>query len=170
MQIVFPDFKVIVKKYNHGFVLGKFMPLHTGHIYLLETAQSQCEKLTILVCTQPGDPIAGSIRYDWIRKQFPKADAVHHHVLLPRDQTQSAFWNIWKESIEKHCQGRKFEVVFSSESYGQRLADDWNVEHVEVDSKRIKYPISGTAIRNNPSAYKEFIPEIVKPYYKAYLR
>jgi cytidyltransferase-like protein len=35
------------KKYKHGLALGKFMPLHAGHIYLLKTAQENCQALTI---------------------------------------------------------------------------------------------------------------------------
>ena len=57
-----------MKKYNHGFVLGKFMPLHSGHIFLLETAKKQCNKLTILLCAQPDDPIPGAIRLKWLKK------------------------------------------------------------------------------------------------------
>lgn len=155
-----------MKKYNHGFVLGKFMPLHAGHVFLLETAEAQCEKLTILVFTEPNDPIPGDIRLHWVRQQFPGADIVHHAKPLPRDASQTAFWDVWRKSIEEHCEGRIFEAVFSSEAYGQRLAKDLKAEHVAVDLDRIKYPVSGTDIRNDPGAYVEFIPEIVRTYYR----
>lgn len=145
------------------------MPLHTGHIFLLETAQSSCEKLTILLCSQPDDPILGTIRLEWLKKQFPRADVVHCPEPLPRDQNNPMFWELWRKSIQEYCPGQTFDVIFSSEKYGPRLAKELNSRHIEVDQVRVNFPVSGTDIRNNPKAYREFIPEIVKPYYKQYL-
>ena len=141
------------------------MPLHTGHMYLLETAQSQCEKLTILLCSQPDDPIGGDVRLEWLKKKFPQANVVHHPDPLPRDQSDPHFWDLWRNSIRKYCP-EKFDVVFSSESYGPRLAQELGSIHVAVDPSREKFPVSGTDIRSNPIKFWEFIPDIVRPYFE----
>ena len=155
-----------MKKYNHGFVLGKFMPLHSGHIFLLETAKKQCNKLTILLCAQPDDPIPGAIRLKWLKKQFPNADVVLDPDALPRDQTNPHFWDLWRISIRKYCTEQKFDVVFTSEKYGPRLAKKLNSKHIEIDLDRTHFPVSGTDIRNDPRAFAKYIPDVVKPYYK----
>lgn len=141
------------------------MPLHTGHIFLLETALDQCEDLTVLIFTRSDDPIAGVLRINWVREQFPMADVIHHSKSLPRDESGSDNWDVWQKSIAEHCAGRDFDAVFSSEAYGQRLAFDLNAEHIEVDRLRKIYPVSGTDVRNNPRDYREFIPEVVRPYF-----
>jgi HTH-type transcriptional repressor of NAD biosynthesis genes len=154
-----------MKQYVHGLVVGKFMPLHSGHIFLLETALSRCQQLTVIVFSHPDEPIPGDLRVNWVREQFPEAEVVHHADPLPRDPDGSSHWDVWKQSIAAHCIGRKFDVVFSSEAYGQRLASDFNAEHVEVDRKRVTHPVSGTDVRDDPSAFRDFIPENVKPFF-----
>jgi HTH-type transcriptional repressor of NAD biosynthesis genes len=158
-----------VKKYKNGFVLGKFMPLHAGHIFLIETAQASSERLTILLCSQPDDPIPGILRFEWLEKQFPYANVVHHPKPLPRDQANPLFWDLWRRSIQEHCPGQSFDAVFSSEAYGPRLAEALKARHVEVDLPRAAFPVSGTDIRTDPKAFQQYIPEIVRPYYQKYL-
>jgi HTH-type transcriptional repressor of NAD biosynthesis genes len=143
------------------------MPLHAGHIYLLNTAQSHCEELTILLCSLPSDPIKGEVRLGWLKAQFPEAHVVHHPKPLPRDQSNPQFWELWRSSIREYCPEEDFDVVFSSEPYGKRLARELNSpHHVEVDVPRQRFPVSGTDIRRDPTAYWEFIPESVRPYYQ----
>jgi HTH-type transcriptional regulator, transcriptional repressor of NAD biosynthesis genes len=153
---------MVMKKYSHSLVVGKFMPLHTGHVFLLETAMEQCHRLTILVFSQPDESIPGELRVGWVSEQFPKAEVLHHFKPLPRDESGSGYWGVWKKSIAEHCGDREFDAVFS---YGKRLADDLKAEHVEVDRLRKIYPVSGTDVRNNPRDFKEFIPEVVRPYF-----
>ena len=158
--------KTFMKKFEHGFVLGKFMPLHAGHIHLLKTAKDASKKLTILLYSQSSDPIPGAARLEWIKETFPKAQVLHHQKPLPRDEAATLFWDIWRDSILSYCSGETFDAIFSSEDYGERLARELGATHVLVDQKRIKFPVSGTDIRNDPKKFWEFIPEIVRPYYQ----
>ena len=137
---------------------------------MLNVAQDQCKQLAILLCSQPDDPIPGAVRLEWLQKTFPQAHIVHHPEPLPRDQSNPHFWDLWRESIEKHCPGETYDAVFSSESYGQRLAKELGSIHISVDPSRDAFPVSGTDIRNDPLKYWEFIPDIVRPYYKKLLK
>ncbi len=47
------------KKYKNGLTLGKYMPLHYGHMYLINTAAKGCDKLTVLACSIKSEPIPG---------------------------------------------------------------------------------------------------------------
>ena len=51
---------------GRGFVLGKFMPPHQGHVLLCDFARAYCETLTILVCSLESEPIPGRLRHAWM--------------------------------------------------------------------------------------------------------
>ena len=81
---------------THGMVLGKFMPPHRGHIYLCEFARSWSDTLTIVVGSLPDEPIAGALRFEWMRELFPSCRVVHltdSNPQYPHDHPD--FWAIW---------------------------------------------------------------------------
>jgi len=50
------------KRVKRGFILGKFMPPHAGHVTLIQSARALVDELTILLCSLPDDPILGETR------------------------------------------------------------------------------------------------------------
>ncbi len=154
------------RKIGHGFVLGKFMPLHEGHLHLLYFAQMSSHALTIMVCTTERDPIPGEIRYGWVKAMFPTANVVHHYAAIPQEPDDSPdFWPIWMKSIARHCPGEHFDAVFGSEDYGWQLADRLGCEYIPVNRIRDRVPTSGTAVRADPMGNWQFLPPIVRPYF-----
>src|SRR5262245_10619902 len=67
-----------------GFLLGKFLPPHRGHQYLIEFARAYVDRLTVLVCTIEQEPIPGRLRYQWMCEAFPGVDLVHHTDEIPQ--------------------------------------------------------------------------------------
>ena len=61
---------------KRGFLLGKFMPPHAGHISLARSAEAMVDELTILVCSQPDDQMAGAQREAWMRELFPDSNVI----------------------------------------------------------------------------------------------
>ena len=158
--------KLFEKKIGSGLVFGKFLPLHEGHVYLMNFAQQSCHRLTILVCTLPNEPIPGEVRFQWVKKMFPDANVVHHNVVIPQYSNEHPdFWNIWKRSIEKFCPGEEFDALFGSEDYGWKMADVMGIEYIPVDRDRALVPISGTEIRKNPLKHWQYLPVEVRPYF-----
>ena len=51
--------------------------------------------------------------------------------------------------------------MYNSEPYGKIVARDLNIQEVQVDRKREKYPISATIIRNNLKENKNYIDKLV---------
>lgn len=148
-----------------GLVLGKFMPLHNGHIHLIETAAAQVDELTVLVCSIPSEPISGALRYHWMREQFPDFRIVHIMDKNPQEPSDHRFfWEIWTDTIQRNCPNG-IDVVFSSEHYGDELARRLSATHILVDLERKKVPISASDIRQNPWKNWDFIPPAVRPYY-----
>jgi HTH-type transcriptional regulator, transcriptional repressor of NAD biosynthesis genes len=149
----------------NGFLLGKFLPFHRGHQFLIDAARRQVEALTVLVCSVQSEPIPGWQRYAWVKNTFPDLDV--RHVTDENPQTPEEhpdFWNIWRETIRRNTP-EGIGVVFSSEAYGDTLALVLGIRHVCVDPERRQVPVSGTMIRQDPQKYWEFIPEEVRPYY-----
>lgn len=154
------------KKIGSGLVFGKFMPLHKGHLHLLNFARESCHRLTILVCSLKSEPIPGDIRYHWVKTMFPDANVVNHYDEIPQDPSEHPdFWNIWRESIKRHCPGEEFDALFGSEDYGWKMATAMGIQYVPVDRLRDLVPTSGTALRQNPLANWDYLPHVVKPYF-----
>lgn len=152
------------KRYKKGFVLGKFLPPHAGHLHLVRSAMAQTEELTVLVCTIRKEPIPGHLRYRWMCDLFPGAKVVHVTDEVPSyPHEHPDFEEIWTALLKREVPGT--EVFFSSEDYGEDVARWLNIRHVPVDKERIAVPVSGTAIRHEALTYWEFIPEIVRPYF-----
>src|SRR3954464_12879435 len=106
-----------------GMLLGKFMPPHLGHVYLVEFAQRFVDHLTVVVCSLPSEPIPGSLRFAWMRELFPAANVVHLTDDLPQEPCQHPdFWQLWHDSLLRVVPGRP-DFVFASEDYGWKLAE-----------------------------------------------
>ena len=42
---------------TNGIIIGRFMPLHSGHIAMIRTARALVDHLTIVLCWQQGDSV-----------------------------------------------------------------------------------------------------------------
>ena len=152
------------EKPQRGFVLGKFMPPHLGHVYLCDFARAYCRDLTILVCSLDGDPVEGRLRYDWMRELFPDCDVQWCREALPQEPADHPdFWLIWRDVVKRY--GGFPDVVFASETYGARLAEEVGARFVPVDQGRQAVPVSATMIRADPFRHWDFIPVSVRPHY-----
>lgn len=150
---------------TRGFLLGKFMPPHAGHVLLCRTATALVDELTILVCWLPDDPIPGPLRLEWMRALFPNARVIGHDAVVPQTPDEHPdFWPIWR-AIVQTVHPDPIDVVFASESYGARLAAEVGARFHPVDPGREAVPISSRAIRANPWGHWPHIPGPVRPYY-----
>jgi NadR type nicotinamide-nucleotide adenylyltransferase len=97
---------------------------------------------------------------------FPEANVIHHYDDIPQDPSEDPnFWQIWEDSIKRHCPGEEFDCLFGSEDYGWKMAEKMGIQYIPVNRKRNLVPISGTEMRNNPMKYWEYLPNIVRPYF-----
>jgi NadR type nicotinamide-nucleotide adenylyltransferase len=150
---------------TRGFLLGKFLPPHRGHQYLIEFARAYVDRLTVLVCSIEREPIPGRLRYQWMCEAFPGVELVHHTDEIPQaPEEHPQFWDIWRDSIRRHAPGR-IDYVFASEDYGGRLAQELDARFVPVDIARRNIPVSGRAIRADPMAHWDELLPPVRPYY-----
>jgi cytidyltransferase-like protein len=151
--------------HGHGIVIGRFMPPHVGHAYLIEYARRFSSSLSILVCTLSHEPIDGTLRHSWMQTLFPECEVIHVTEEIPdaqRDKPGAV--EIWARYIRKAVH-RGISWVFASEAYGNGLAAALKAEFIPVDPSRTNFPISAQRIRENPWKYWEYLTEPVRRYY-----
>jgi HTH-type transcriptional regulator, transcriptional repressor of NAD biosynthesis genes len=153
---------------KRGIALGKFMPFHLGHKHLLDTARDNCDHLTIVVCSLPTEPIPGKDRFDWLCRAYPDSNVKVVHLARPDMPQEPAdhinFWQIWREALLKYSKV-PYDVLFSSEAYGHRLAEELSCRHCLVDQERTTVPTSGTAIRKDYLGNWEYLSNPAKDFF-----
>jgi len=150
---------------KHGMILGKFLPPHRGHIYLIDFARNFVDQLTIVIGSLLNEPIPGVLRYQWLKALFPDCQVLHLTEELPQVPSESPdFWQLWENSL-KNLLSEQPDYVFASETYGFKLAEVLGAQFIPVDPERQIMPVSGTAVRQNPSKYHQYLPDPVLKYY-----
>jgi NadR type nicotinamide-nucleotide adenylyltransferase len=148
-----------------GMVLGKFLPPHKGHLYLVNFARNFVDTLYVVVGTLDSESISGKLRYQWMNALCPNCIVIHLTDENPQDPSEHPdFWDIWKTSLQSILPESP-DFVFASESYGYKLADVLQAQFVPVDLGRSNITVSGTAIRENHNKYWQHIPWPVRDYY-----
>lgn len=150
-----------------GMLLGKFLPPHRGHQYMIDFARRGVEELTVFVCSIERESIPGRLRYEWMRDHFGGNVRVVHcpdeNPQVPEDDPEN-FWPIWRHSLLSRLE-RPPDVVFASEAYGVRLAAELGAVFVPVDPLRETVPISGRQICADPLRWADYILPEARPYF-----
>ena len=152
-----------MKKYKIGMYGGKFMPLHKGHNYCIETAASECEKVYVILFYGGSDElkILENNKDEYLsvedRKKHMENICKNYKNTIPvlidvskcRLPNGEEDWDA-ETPLVREVLGNELNAVYSSEPsyepYFNRAYPE--ATHRVVDYKRKKYPISGTKIRN----------------------
>lgn len=155
---------------KNGLVFGKFMPVHEGHLSLINFAKKNCDTLYVVLCYHRKEVIAGEIRLKWMQEALSNYSNIgllpfeYDNDELP-DTSESSVEvsNIWAKAFKKILP--QVDVVFTSEEYGNYLADAMQILHIFFDKYRTQIPVSGSLIRSNPFKYWELICSVARPYF-----
>lgn len=146
-----------------GLVLGRFIPPHLGHQYLIDFAQSYVDELLLVVGTRPTDVIDGDLRLAWITEMAPRARVIHVNDENPAE-TDPRYWHIWEQTLRAALPYIP-DYIFASEDYGWKLAELLGMEYIPVNHPRTLVPISATQLRADPMRNWQYLPQVVRPYY-----
>lgn len=156
---------------KRGFVLGKFMPPHAGHVTLIQSARALVDELTVLVCSLPDDPIEGEARVSWMRELFPDCRVLSHSQPAPqRPEDDPDFWQIWGQIVGRH-HPEPIDYLFAGESYGAKLAELCGGRFVPLGGRVLNADcngiggLSGEKIRAAPWSYWDYLPGPVRDHY-----
>lgn len=154
---------------RRGLLVGKFMPLHRGHQLLIETALANVDELTVVVYDSnppgayPSMPV--EMRMNWITQLYPdlenvvpRKDPMHLIHLSQEERDEPKYAPLYAEDLAFLG---SFDVVFSSEDYGDPFAEALGAESFVVDIARDMIPISGTEIRENIYEHRGWVDPIV---------
>ncbi|MFB9411523.1 AAA family ATPase [Dactylosporangium matsuzakiense] len=135
-----------------GVVLGRFLPVHDGHRYLIEFALAHVAELHIFVRVGDDDPIPFDVRRAWLLELFPGTAVTP--VEGEREQ--------WPERILAEVRP---DYLFSGEPDGPGTAARLGAECIPVNRHLLL--VSGTGIRKSPWDYERFLPPPVRAWYAA---
>ncbi len=157
---------------KRGFLPGKFMPPHAGHMALIRAARALVDELTVLVCWLPDDPIAGETRLAWVRELAPDCRVVGHGEVVPQAPEDSAdFWPVWR-GIVAEAHPEPIDFLFAGEDYGAELARQVGGLFVPLGGRVLGLsddPLSGlsaSAVRADPAGHWPYLPQPVRAHYR----
>ncbi len=164
-----------------GVIFGKFYPLHTGHIHLIQRAISQVDELYVVLCSDTIRDMALfeqsamsrqptiNDRIRWLLQTFKYQKNIHIELL--KEDGIPAYpngWLEWSDRVKKlfREKGIKPNCVYSSEPQDVAMYKDlFDLETVLIDPERRFMQVSGTQIRQAPLQNWQYIPTEVRPFF-----
>jgi len=160
-----------------GFIGGKFLPLHLGHVHAISSAARKVDELyVVLTSSKKRDRelckrdrikyIPADIRLSWIGAAIK--DIKNAKVIHVEDEwgDKDYDWNKGARMI-KRAIGKQIDFVFSSETkYEKHFSKNYpEAKHKVLDSERKRFRISATQIRKDPYRNWSMLPEYVRPFF-----
>lgn len=146
-------------RWQHGLVIGKFLPPHRGHKHLIDIARSQVKRLTVMICDKPEYGLDGNLRAAWLREIHADCEVILIHDEIDDDDSR-----LWAGNTIRVL-GKSPDVVFTSEDYGDPYTGFLGCDHVMVDRQRVTVPCSGTMIRERALDHLQFLEPCVRAYF-----
>ena len=152
---------------RRGLVIGKFMPIHQGHIALINFAALHCDELIVSMSFTDDDLIQNELRFSWIVELFANQSNIHIYKLKDDFDDDTLSWEartkLWAQKVRKVYP--PIHLIVSSEVYGKPFADNLSAEYLLFDADRKNTPVSAMLIRQKPYKYWDFILPVVRPYF-----
>lgn len=148
-----------------GLVLGKFAPLHKGHVFLFEGALRHVDFLYIVFCEEKmtqNMPVN-----KWIHTALSQYQGKYQLITYSYNSNLDYTDDLNpRVSIEWAVEFQKFlpkiDFFFSSEKYGDNFAKYMKAEHISVDWERKNFPISARELRLNLYDNWKYLPPYVQ--------
>jgi HTH-type transcriptional repressor of NAD biosynthesis genes len=167
------------ERYGLGLVVGKFSPFHRGHEWLIVQAAQRCDRLLILSYVNPEFQYCqASARQRWLTARFPEHEIVVFDEQglaglcsragiaarqLPVNDAGDLAQQQFLAWLLREVLHRSPDAFFCSETYGTECATRLTrelgrtVSAVVFDTSRRLFPISGTAIRQDPTRLQAWL-------------
>jgi HTH-type transcriptional regulator, transcriptional repressor of NAD biosynthesis genes len=160
-----------------GFIGGKFLPFHMGHVYVTIAASNQVDELYVVLsssenrdrelCKRDGIRyIPAQVRLSWLGDAFNNIENIKI-LHIEDDQWDDNYdWKQGADMIRKAI-GKPIDYVFSSENSYEKYFNKYypNSKHIVIDDTRKTIPVSATQMRKNLYSYWDKLPNCVKSYF-----
>lgn len=144
-----------------GFTIGKFAPLHKGHQFLIETALKEMDEVYVVIYDTDIINISVKQRAQWIKKLYPKVKIIYAYNSPKKYGLDKESVKIQMDYLSNLIKGIPVTHFYSSELYGEKVANYLNIENRLVDLERKNIPISATLIRNDYIKESKYIENFI---------
>jgi NadR type nicotinamide-nucleotide adenylyltransferase len=142
--------------------LGKYAPFHLGHKYVIDTALAETDRVITLLYEDTVTKIPAHTRAGWIRELYTgQSVQVYECYDAPEEvgYTPEIMRAQERYLLKKLAEiGETVTDFYCSEAYGDHISKALGAVDHRVDCDRREFPVSATAIRENPYQYRGFIP------------
>ena len=151
-----------------GIVFGCFIPLHKGHLRLIDKALSECDKVVIAVCGYEDDRGKDFIPFhmrEYLMRQkykyYPKVKLVYINdkKIGLTGKFDAPAWQTWCNEIIRQAEIKPDDLCtwYTGDSLYVDSIKQACPNHTVIFVDRNEEPISGTEIRTNFRKYKNYI-------------
>lgn len=144
-----------------GFTIGKFAPLHKGHQFLIETALKEMDEFYVVIYDTNVINISIEQRAKWIKKLYPKVKIIYAYNSPKKYGLDKESVEIQMSYLSNLIKDIPVTHFYSSELYGEKVANYLNIENRLVDLERKNVPISATLIRKDYLKESEYIENFI---------
>jgi nicotinamide-nucleotide adenylyltransferase len=159
-----------MKKYKYGLFVGRFQPLHNGHVFAIEYALNKSEFLYIGVGSsdkshEERNPFTAAERIVMIKATLDeKKIDPRTWMIIPIPDTTSHY--LWTKMVKMLIP--KFDAVFSNDELTLRLFAEEGVTTIEVPLQE-RENLAATEIRNKiliGQPWEDLVPKPVSKLIK----
>lgn len=162
-----------MKKYNKALVIGKFMPLHKGHLALIDFATTQAETVVVCATAHDGEIIPLNHRVSWLSESYTQNKSVFvcglsYDCSKLNESSVSDLKSSeeWAEYLNAELEGfSEIDVIIGSEIYVKYMADYLGIGYIIYDENREYMPISATDIKGDIIRYWDYLSSAAKRSY-----
>lgn len=163
--------------YNRALIIGKFMPLHRGHMKMIEHAAEIARQVYVVVLGWKGEPISMIQRYNWVSDTYVDMSNIHPVMLGydPNELNSSSESDLqssieWAEYLKANLYDfDKFDVIVGSEKYVQYMGEYLGIDYDIFDEERKAVSISATAIKSDIVNNWDYLAPAVKRTYAKHI-
>jgi HTH-type transcriptional repressor of NAD biosynthesis genes len=154
--------EAVVGETRVGLIVGKFDPPHRGHSLLIDVARAHVDRLIVQLWDYPEQVTPAALRATWLREIYPDIELV----VVPDDPDLPADDMPGQAAhARKFLGGTDIDMLFTSEAYGEPLAQALGVTHYSVDRHRQWVPCTGTMIRRAPLDHLQWLEPVVRAHF-----
>ncbi|MBP1467460.1 AAA family ATPase [Candidatus Chloroploca sp. M-50] len=146
---------------RRGLTLGKFAPFHRGHQMLIETALSEVDELVVMVYATDVINVPLQVRAGWIHALYPTLRIIEAWDGPSGYGTTPEIVREQENYILKKLNGLRITHFYSSEFYGDHVSQALGAIDRRIDEARLTVPISGTALREDYFAGRQYLDPLV---------
>ncbi len=165
-----------------GLIVGKFYPLHQGHMSMILSAKLMVDQLHIFICSETDRDEAL-----YQASAFTTAPTIEDRLNWAKDCLKDIpgiflydfnedgipsypnGWEAWSDRLKSHLKKLNIKptLIFSSEPQDKMHYEAlFQLPVILIDPPRDLFPISATAIRENPIENWHFIPTVIRPFFQ----